>query len=155
MAGVQGIMQTNLEQHDAFEGPLEEFRRYVDSCRTRKDVFDRKVVRLIDAFAEPLREHLVAEIDTLLELEKYGEEKMAGLLPAMANDGKKIMQAVGLVDGLPLVMISIDREFENGVWANKFPPAEAQIMVSLVRNVTFWAHRDWWKFGVCDRSGKL
>ena len=36
-----------------------------------------------------------------------------------------------------------------------FPPGPGQVALKVVRNVTYWVHRDWWKFGACDRSGTL
>ncbi len=47
----------------------------------------------------------------------------------------------------------LDVGFEDGLWRD-FPDAPALIKF-LLPNVTWWFHRDWWKFGACDRHMKM
>lgn len=61
----------------------------------------------------------------------------------------------GMVTGLPFFSVNFDRHFENDRWLTVFPPGPGQAALAVVRNVTYWVHRDWWKFGACDRMGKL
>ncbi|KAH7319685.1 hemerythrin HHE cation binding domain-containing protein [Stachybotrys elegans] len=155
-AGEAGIMDINIEQHKAFTGPLEAFGKYVEACCQHRDVFDGgKVVRMINDFGPALKEHLNAEIGTILGLEKYGQERMAHLVPLFAEESKKAMKSMGLTAGLPFVAVNLDMNYEDGIWREKVPPKEGQRILTVVRNITYWLHRDWWKFGSCDRHGNL
>jgi hypothetical protein len=71
----EGIMQGNLEQHRAFEGAMEEFKRYVEKISTNQgkgeecERYDGVVLRgLIDKFGAVLVEHLHEEIRNLLQV---------------------------------------------------------------------------------------
>ena len=46
-----------------------------------------------------------------------------------------------------------DVNYEGGRWAN-WPPAPWFILW-FCRNIAFWAHSDWWRFGACDRLGNM
>ena len=46
-----------------------------------------------------------------------------------------------------------DITYEEGLWKN-WPPAP-KIIVLVVRYIAWWVHSDWWKFGSCDRLGRL
>lgn len=70
---------------------MERFYVYVKAYLAASEKFDGNVVAdLIDAFGETLREHLSDEIDTLLDLHKYGNDKMQKLYKELKEEGKKI-----------------------------------------------------------------
>lgn len=73
-AGIQGLMQANVQQHEAFHEEVERFHNY--ATKTPAIKFDgEKVRRIIDAMVEPLGRHLHEEIHSLLELWDKVESK--------------------------------------------------------------------------------
>jgi len=54
---------------------------------------------------------------------------------------------------MPWAWAQMDIHYEDDMWT-EFPPAPWFIKF-LVKNVTWWIHSDWWKFGACDRYGNL
>ena len=70
ISGVEGLMESNVEQHRAFTPGFEAFEGY---CRNVKpEEFDGQKLRsLVEGFAEPLVKHLHDEIETLRALGKY------------------------------------------------------------------------------------
>jgi hypothetical protein len=74
-SGVKGIMEVNVQQHEAFEGGLQKFAAYVND--TPVDKYDGNQLKLIlDEFGAPFCHHLKEEIGTLLGLEKYDHETL-------------------------------------------------------------------------------
>jgi hemerythrin-like domain-containing protein len=70
ISDVKGLMQSNVEQHQAFTPGFDIFQEYSRACPPRN--FDgRKIKNLIEGFAEPLTRHLHEEIETLRALDKY------------------------------------------------------------------------------------
>jgi hypothetical protein len=75
IAGVEGLMAQNVEQHRAFTPGFEAFEEYCRSCRPEE--FDGVKLRgLIEGFAEPLVRHLGDEIETLRNTDKYDGVRM-------------------------------------------------------------------------------
>lgn len=75
IANVPGVMQQNVEQHRAFTPGFGRFQEYARACAPER--FDGREVRsLIEAFAEPLTQHLHDEIDTLRALDVYDSERV-------------------------------------------------------------------------------
>jgi hypothetical protein len=73
--GEKGIMETNMEQHKAFEAGLEKFKEY--AYNVTPETYDgEKLKGIIDGFGPALTAHLSDEIQTLLGLDKYGGEKL-------------------------------------------------------------------------------
>jgi hemerythrin-like domain-containing protein len=70
------IMNTNIEQHKAFESGIQKFEKYV--TETPSNAYSGSMLRkLVDDFAPALIQHLHAEISTLLSVgEKFGGEKL-------------------------------------------------------------------------------
>ncbi len=73
--GVKGIMESNVNQHDAFAAGVERFRVYV--FETNAETYDgKKLKTILEGFGAVLRTHLTEEIDSLLALDKYGGDKL-------------------------------------------------------------------------------
>jgi len=70
ISDVKGIMERNIEQHRAFTPGFDLFQEYSRTCLPR-DYDGRKIRSLIEAFAEPLTQHLHDEIETLRGLDVY------------------------------------------------------------------------------------
>ncbi|KAF1968720.1 hypothetical protein BU23DRAFT_479418 [Bimuria novae-zelandiae CBS 107.79] len=75
ITGVAGIMERNIEQHRAFTPGFEAFDSYSQTCAP-KDYDGQKFRGLIEAFAEPLHQHLKDEIETLRALDRYNSEEI-------------------------------------------------------------------------------
>jgi len=74
--GQKGIMETNLEQHAAFGVGVKLFKDYVYGIKAEE--FDAaKLKGLIDAFGDTLQTHLKDEIPSLLDLDRYGGDRLA------------------------------------------------------------------------------
>lgn len=70
--GQKGLMETNVEQHRAFDEGLKKFAEYVYSVKPEE--YDPKAFKeILDSFTPALVRHLNDEIPTLLALENYGE----------------------------------------------------------------------------------
>jgi hypothetical protein len=92
MSGQPDVMEVNIEQHHAFVPGIEALKNYLDGCAAKTIQYDGdKVVELIDAFGHILREHLAAEIDTLLGLQRFGDVKMKDLQKAIDKDAQQSM----------------------------------------------------------------
>jgi hemerythrin-like domain-containing protein len=71
---VKTYMDKNIEQHHGFAPGLQAFEDYVKALKEGKAKYDAaKVLSLIDAFGNPLVEHLKEEIASFEELEKLGD----------------------------------------------------------------------------------
>jgi hemerythrin-like domain-containing protein len=72
---VAGLMQRNVEQHRAFTPGFEQFQEYCQTCDPK--AYDGAKLRaLVEAFAEPLTQHLHDEVETLRALDKYDSERI-------------------------------------------------------------------------------
>ena len=75
VSNVPGIMENNIEQHRAFTPGFDRFQEHARTC-VPSDYDGRKIRSLIEAFAEPLTQHLRDEIETLRALDKYDSERI-------------------------------------------------------------------------------
>jgi tRNA isopentenyl-2-thiomethyl-A-37 hydroxylase MiaE len=73
--GVEGIMERNIEQHRSFTPGFETFHEYSQTCMP-EDYDGVKLKNLVEAFAEPLVQHLHDEIDTLRSLDLYDSARV-------------------------------------------------------------------------------
>jgi argonaute-like protein implicated in RNA metabolism and viral defense len=75
LAGVPGLMDTNVDEHAAFHNGLSEFMAYLGRVTGEKEDLDaEKLKGLIDSFMLTLREHLMNEVLTLKALDKYEDK---------------------------------------------------------------------------------
>ncbi|KAM0281795.1 hypothetical protein ACHAQH_003377 [Verticillium albo-atrum] len=76
MAGVPGLMEANVAQHEAFHHGLEEYKTYLDSVQAAEEKYNgAKLKGIIDSFAGVLQQHLADEIDTLVKLDEEHADK--------------------------------------------------------------------------------
>ncbi|CAI4214317.1 unnamed protein product [Parascedosporium putredinis] len=133
--GEKGIMDTNIGQHDMFHAELDGFEEYVKGCIAGKTKFDRnEVVSRLDGFAQTLVTHLNEEIPSLLDLRKFGVEKMAPLTKIIEEEVKEGMGSMTFTGGMSWFL---------------------SVIMFLCRHLTFGVHADWWKFGPCDKWGRM
>jgi hemerythrin-like domain-containing protein len=71
-AGInESLMNENVEQHHKFDVGLNQLREYIARVQAGNETYDGKAVKAyIDEFAPVLTEHLHAEIETLLKMER-------------------------------------------------------------------------------------
>jgi hemerythrin-like domain-containing protein len=92
MTGEKDVMAANVEQHHAFRAGLDAFVAYVKDCEAGKQTYDGdKIVALIDAFGKILSDHLADEIPTILDLRRFGAEKVEDFPKVMDEEGGKAM----------------------------------------------------------------
>jgi hemerythrin-like domain-containing protein len=92
LSGEKGIMEANIEQHKAFHDGLDAFGKHCDALVANPKNFNgQQILQLIDAFGSVLTQHLTEEIDTLLGLRRFGEEKMKDLLKLGAEEAGTVM----------------------------------------------------------------
>ncbi|KAK0625059.1 hypothetical protein B0T17DRAFT_508076 [Bombardia bombarda] len=153
-AGVAGLMDANVAQHEAFHEGLDKFTAYAQGVADRKERYDGgKVVEMIDGFGPALASHLADEIPSLEGLRGYGdEERFAALGGQLADMGQHGQREISLV-GLVVFFSNIDTHYEDDLWIN-WPPAP-EVVKFACRHVFWWLYADIAKFGSVDRHGNL
>jgi len=92
VAGAKGIMETNVQQHEAFTGGLEKYDAYLRKVQGGEEKYDgRKLVAIIDDFGKLLAEHLSDEIVTLRGLYKYPDADWEGVTKRIE---KRVMKEI-------------------------------------------------------------
>ncbi|GKT45527.1 uncharacterized protein ColSpa_05708 [Colletotrichum spaethianum] len=72
MAGVPGLMQANVAQHEAFHDGLHAYMGYLEKVQKGEEAYSGERLKgIIDSFMPILRQHLSDEIDTLVKLGDY------------------------------------------------------------------------------------
>ena len=99
MSGEKGIMECNVEQHQAFDAGLGKYNQYVQDClKGTKKYNGSELVAIIDEFGPILVTHLTEEIPTILSLAKYGD-KMKDFEKVFLEMGEKDMvRILGLLN---------------------------------------------------------
>lgn len=91
MAGVTGIMDTNVAQHRAFHAGVDALQAYAGAVLAGTETYDgRRIVALVDSFGAALTQHLADEIPSILALRQYGD-RMAGLPREFQKEAEKAM----------------------------------------------------------------
>ncbi|KAK0649644.1 hypothetical protein B0T16DRAFT_135241 [Cercophora newfieldiana] len=153
MAGEKGVMDVNVQQHQAFEKGVKEFREYVEGVSSGKERYDgERVVSMIDVFGGLLVKHLTEEIGTLEALRRFGEERMGQVMRKADQEAERSMREMGL-SGIAWAWSHIDTQFEDGLWAS-WPPAPAP--VKFLTSTMLWrVYGSMVKFGACDKHGNM
>lgn len=90
MTGVEGIMDTNIDQHKVFHDGLDNFKAYADAVIAGTEKYDgSRVIEIVDDFGPALMQHLGDEIPTILGLRQYGD-KLAGLPKLFQEEADKV-----------------------------------------------------------------
>jgi len=146
--GQQDIMDVNVEQHHAFEAPLEVLEKYLYAI-TPENYDGKQLKTLVEAFAEKVVPHLSDEIPTLLALEKYGGKPL-GVVYDRFN--KQIISSIGDKSRvLPNGLGAIDKSFEGG--KHNFPPFPFFVPY-LVNYVFARKYKGSWRFSPCTMFGE-
>lgn len=154
IANEPGLMAGNVDQHHAFHDGLEAYEKYIDAVLAGTEEFDgKKLTDIIDSFGAILTQHLTEEISTLLSLKKYGAEQFKEYPALCAKLAEQAIATAGATTGIIFIVTCLDVHFEGGRWS-AFPPIPWFVNL-MFRYINFWVHRDWWKFGPCDRLGNM
>ncbi|KAJ8455591.1 hypothetical protein ONZ45_g18898 [Pleurotus djamor] len=141
-------MEHNVEQHEAFQGGMNDFQKYFEGVIAGTVKYDgAKAKALLTAFADPLVQHLHDEIPTLApeELHKFEKADFDGMMAALEHH---IKSQGGLFTVFPLVMCNHDfKEVPN------WPPIPAPLKW-FVQNIAVRRHASYWKFASFDRTGQ-
>jgi hemerythrin-like domain-containing protein len=101
-SGEKGIMDKNVQQHEAFHKGLKEFGEYVHNVKVEE--YDGMRLRgIVDAFGEALTLHLKEEIKTLLGLERFGGEKLSKTWDELEKKVQSDMKDMVCFPPLPLL----------------------------------------------------
>ncbi|KAH6651687.1 hypothetical protein BKA67DRAFT_660478 [Truncatella angustata] len=151
MTGEVGVMERNAEQHQVFHGGLDSLQNYLTLVANGAEVYDGDIiVRIIDGFGTPLSEHLSEEVQSLVELKRFGPERMKGLANALKAEGQANLKKIGLLGGVVYAFLGHDATWENGLWAD-FPPTPPGLKPLVMKGLYYW-HSAWWKFSPCDQN---
>ena len=158
ISGIQGLMEGNIEQHRAFTPGFDRFQEFCRTCLP-KDYDGGKLRNLVEAFAEPLTQHLYDEIETLRALDQYDSERIRQAYKRlekslMATDNVKhtLIHEPSMLLTLhqyriaPLVFGTADRSFEGGI--HNFP--SVPFFVPYI--IHYWygrRHRGAWRYNPC------
>ena len=154
-----GLMERNVEQHQAFTPGFDAFQEHALTCPA-KDYDGQKIRTLIEDFAEPLTRHLHDEIDTLRALDKYDSERIRQAYKhfekrMMATDNVRcpftyshfnIVLTPSQYRIAPLVFGTADRSFEGGM--HNFP-AVPFFVPFIIHYVFGRRYRCAWRFNPC------
>ncbi|KAG7115798.1 hypothetical protein HYQ44_007540 [Verticillium longisporum] len=156
MAGVPGLMEANVAQHEAFHDGMESYKTYLDRVSAGEEKYDGlKFKQIIDSFADVLHQHLTDEIDTLVKLhEEHADKAEWGVWykKTMEEILKATKDPEHATTVVPLIFTNHEKEFENGVSASRPPlPWFAMLIVK------WWfipTNKQWWRFSACDANMK-
>jgi hypothetical protein len=89
VAGIPGLMDTNIAQHLKMEAGLERFRKFGET--TRKDKYDSEELReIISGFADAFEQHNHDEIQTILNLhDKIDSNALKAIESKMWKEAEK------------------------------------------------------------------
>ncbi|KAF2022775.1 hypothetical protein EK21DRAFT_82445 [Setomelanomma holmii] len=144
----EDVMEPNVEQHHAFEPQVKAMIDWVAEVSDGKKEWDaKKLITLIDGFAETLTTHLHDEIKTLLKLEKCDGEAVK---KAMADTAKVGAETADPYLVLPLVLGCTDKGYPG---SENFPPLP---FIVPWLNAYWFArrHKGCWRFNPCDHWGR-
>jgi hypothetical protein len=98
-----GIMEGNMQQHEAFLPALHTFRDYVQNT-CAEEYSSESIKALVDSFAPALTEHLRQEMDTLLGLDCYDSAKLMRIWTVTENVAKGATHPNQFVSDLSLTL---------------------------------------------------
>ncbi|KAH7101341.1 hypothetical protein BKA62DRAFT_672001 [Auriculariales sp. MPI-PUGE-AT-0066] len=139
-----GLMKANVDQHEVFHKPLDEFNAYFVEVRKKPETLDAsRVTELIEAFAIPLLTHLNDEIPTLFELgRRFPDVPIKQIEEA---HGKRMAATVSKTLVMPAFFGNADRAFAPTQCVGVFPPMPP-IVRFLTKWVFSWRYRGAWRF---------
>ena len=161
-AGVEGLSEGNLEQHDAFLAGLQEFEKYV--YHVPPSQYDgRKIIELLDSFATTLQSHLTDEVIWILALSRFPQLDLAAIDDYHKN---YVIARQNPTRTVPFLLTNHDVYYESGIHRN-WPMLDgnsiregtvsrlsARLRDHWVRYICTLVHKSVWKYSPCTVAGR-
>jgi len=148
--GEKGLLDSNVQQHRSFQSGLDEFRSYLEGLAGKESSFDAAHLNgIIASFAPALCDHLTSEIQSLLDLSKFGTK--LPIEDLWSKEGKHTVTTMTKFSALPFFFLNLDVTHEDYLWKD-WPPVPSPARWAITHCFTLW-HQGYWKFASCDRSG--
>ncbi|PGH18326.1 hypothetical protein AJ80_04504 [Polytolypa hystricis UAMH7299] len=148
IAGVKGLMESNVQQHREFDERLEKFRKYVFETDV-KDYDGQTLKDTLDDLLSKLQVHLHEEVETMLDLVKYDEEKLKVAWKKMTNYAHESHDKF-LVTPAAFGCSDSDQVIDGKVF--HYPPTTPEL-IETIQNVFEPKYSGAWRFNPCDTSG--
>jgi hemerythrin-like domain-containing protein len=150
LTGVPGIMDGNIQQHEAFSAGLKAFDEYIAAATRAPESFSgARLVEIIDGFGQALVQHLADEIPTILALAEH-REKM-DISKVIEDEAKHSMSKLGFKTTVPYLITALDVTFEEGLHRD-FPPAPG-LVKAVARALAPRFNKGYWRFAPCAKDG--
>jgi len=141
LLGTKGFAQSAVEQHHAFEAGAQDYKAWLDKVEAKQAPYHAEKLRsLLDGFMPILRQHLVDELELLLDLKSLDSDRLA----TFAQEFQK--GAVKGVDPflLPFLMGGQDTSYLLDDQVELVPiPFFLRFAINWI---FYWKHRDLWQF---------
>lgn len=148
LTGVPGIMDGNIQQHEAFSAGLKAYDEYM-GVATAESFSGARLVEIIDSFGQVLVQHLADEIPTILALAEH-REKM-DISKVIDDEAKHSMSKLGFKTTVPYLITALDVTFEEGLHKD-FPPAPG-LVKAVARALAPRFNKGYWRFAPCAKDG--
>ncbi|KAK4203386.1 iron-sulfur cluster repair protein DnrN [Triangularia verruculosa] len=151
-AGKEGLMDGAIHEHEAFQGGLQKFKKYLEDKGA--DWKSNELIAIMDEFKDALHSHLKAEPPAIVALAKHSTpEKPIDILGIADAAGKKQVSLPFVLNTLPVFFLNMETvEFEGGMWHGVFPPLKGLAKTVMLKGVPMW-HSGRWRFVSCTPEG--
>jgi len=146
--GMEGIAETNVEQHEAFMSGLHKFDQYV--YHIDPYIFSgHRLVEILDSFAATLQMHLTDEVVWILSLSRFPQLNLARIdmeygLYVKARSTKTRL--------LPFLLSNHDLTYENDI--HRWWPTNGALRDFFLRYICSVVHFGAWRYSCCTLSGR-
>uniref|UniRef100_A0A093UP52 Tat-linked quality control protein TatD n=1 Tax=Talaromyces marneffei PM1 TaxID=1077442 RepID=A0A093UP52_TALMA len=132
--GEKGLLDRNVEEH-----------------KGKESAFDAVHLNsIIDSFAPALNHHLESELQSLLELRKYGDK--LPITKLWDREGFRSVTSMTRFNAPPFFFLNVDTTDEDSLYKDWPPlPGPARWVITHVMTIP---NRGYWKFASCDSNGK-
>jgi len=146
--GLEGISESNLEQHDAFLSGLEHFDEYIRNS-TPQTFSGLMVLQILDTFAATLQSHLTDEVVWIMSLSQYPQLDIGTI---DAQHGLYVKAHSTHTRLLPFFLTNHDLTYEDGIHA--WWPTGNKLRQWYLRYICTLVHRSSWNYSSCGLGGK-
>lgn len=149
--GIVGLMDDLEVEHEEFHDGLIALRNYLARViETPRDYRWKTMRTIINGFAPALTNHLYAEIDFLLAMEKFNSDGLRRCWDETEKAATRVEDSRVMYDMFPFILGNCDRTYEGG---NSFP----EMPKAMRYGIKHWfskRHQGAWRFNCCDFSGR-
>jgi len=151
MTGIIGLMDDLEVDHEEFHEGVLALRMYAEQLADKPLQYRWTTMkRKINSFAPALVNHLHAEIDFLLCMEKFGGEGLKRCWLESEIIGTKFEDPSDLSDVIPFILGNCDKTYEGGI-------RYSEVHKPVRYAVKYWyskKHQGAWRFNSCDFAGR-